>query len=156
MTPESLVTLVAAGLALLASLVATAVSLYTTRFRRFTSQRWWTLKAEAYIRLVEALSDLVEYYEHHYRQRTEGEAPYIGLPEEIHERWKQGKRQVAKATNMGAFLISAAAHAALRDFQAEPNIHPEDIDGLIEHDYDAAKKCIDQIVLAARQDLAVT
>lgn len=51
-------TLIAAILAFVASLGAGAISLYTSRLRRFTSERWWERKAHAYSDLLELLVKL--------------------------------------------------------------------------------------------------
>jgi ABC-type Fe3+ transport system permease subunit len=46
MPTESVVTLIAAGLAFLASVIAVVVSAYNARFARFALERWWERKAE--------------------------------------------------------------------------------------------------------------
>jgi hypothetical protein len=60
------VTLIAASLAFAASIIATVVSIYNARLRRFVSERWWERKADAYTRIVESLSALVDYCDRSY------------------------------------------------------------------------------------------
>lgn len=117
MSAENIVTLVAAGLAFVASLGA----IYIGRFRRFAQERWWERKADAYTRIIEALSDLVAYY----RQMLDQELnPRRGITdEEEQKRRKQsrkGQQEVNKAADIGAFLISAEAEAALQLFRKGP------------------------------------
>jgi ABC-type arginine transport system permease subunit len=59
MSTDNLITLITAGLAFLASVIAIIVSVYNARFARFASEKWWERKAEAYTRIIDALSDLV-------------------------------------------------------------------------------------------------
>ncbi len=61
-----MITFWAAVLALVASLIAIAVSAYNTRLTKFAHQQWWMRKADAYARIIEELSGLVFYYGEHY------------------------------------------------------------------------------------------
>jgi ABC-type arginine transport system permease subunit len=71
MPSDNIVTLVASGLAFLASIIAVIVSAYNARFARFASEKWWERKAEAYTRIIGALSDLVYYYGRIYDAETQ-------------------------------------------------------------------------------------
>jgi hypothetical protein len=48
MEVNHVITLIAAGLAFVASVVATVVSIYNARFGRYVRERWWEQKAEGY------------------------------------------------------------------------------------------------------------
>jgi len=157
MTTDNLIALVTAGLAFLASIFAIAVSAYNARFARFASERWWERKAEAYTRIIDALSDLVYYYQKTYEAEIEG----INLSEprrqEIHEYWKRGNIEVRKATNIGAFLISSEAENALKQYwkQPEEKHDPGDWTWQLDHDYTVAETCLKQLVNCARRDLGL-
>ncbi len=124
MLTDSIVTLIAAGLAFLASLIAVVVSAYNARFTRFASERWWEHKAEAYTRIIDALSDLVyyyhsdlvDYYQQSYNFEIEAREFSEEMKREINERWEKGIFEVRKATNVGAFLISPEAENALKQY----------------------------------------
>lgn len=158
MSLENIVTLIAAGLAFAASLMATAVAIYNTRFRRFALEKWWERKAEAYTRIIEALADMVNYYQ----QIGDAEVRGRELPEErrqeIDEHWKQGYREVVKATNIGAFLISSEAEASLRRFREGPKEkpHPDDWFQQLDNSYAGAKQCLKELVACAKEDLRVS
>lgn len=154
---DNWITLITAGLALLASIVAVAVSAYNARFARFASEKWWERKAEAYTRIIDTLSDLVYYFQETYKADVE----YIELSEErrqeIHEHWKRGNLAVRKATNIGAFLISSEAESALKQYWQQPQEKHDPGDWIwqIEHDYESAETCLKQLVVCAKRDLGL-
>jgi len=121
MTTDNLITLATAGLAFVASIIAIIVSAYNARFARFASERWWERKAEAYTRIIDALSDLVYYFQETYETVIEGIDKSEERKQEIHEHWKRGNLAVRKATNIGAFLISPEAENALKQYWQSPD-----------------------------------
>jgi len=155
MSPENAITLAAAVLAFLASIVATAVSLYTTRFTRFAKERWWERKAEAYTRITEAIAGLVYYVQEHYNAELERRELSEERRREISEYWRKGYIQVKQAAATAPFLISADAKAALSTFWKEHDAAglEQEWVAILEADYDAAHKCLDAFVLAAKADL---
>jgi len=155
-TPNS-ITLIAAILAFVAALIAAVVSVYNARFRRFARERWWERKVEAYSGIIEALSDLVYYYEEHYDAEIEGQTLSDEHRKEIAEHWQKGYAKVKRVTAIGAFLISPDAETALQQMWKEKGkgVHPNDWFGLLESDYVAARGCLQSIVAAAKKDLKV-
>ena len=154
MSSESIVILIAAVLAFIASLLA----IYSTRFRRFAQERWWERKADAYTRIIEALSDLVDYY----RQMCDEEInPKRTVSEKIKrdmlERSKRGHREITKAADIGAFLISSKADAALQLFRKGPEKkpNPQDWYSIFDNEYSGAERCLKEIVECAKKDLRV-
>ncbi len=106
MSAENVVTLIAAILAFIASLIA----IYNTNFKRFTSERWWERKAKAYEDIVVALSDLVHYYrtlldEELQIKRSKSKEEM----KEINKHVDEGFNIIRRATDMGAFIISPEA-----------------------------------------------
>jgi hypothetical protein len=156
-TTEQQLTLAAAILAFSASIVATAVALYNTRFRRFARERWWERQVEAYNAIIDALSALVYYYEEHYDAELEHRDRTETHRREIERHWRESYAKVKRATAVGAFLISTDAEAALKKMWKEKGrgVDANDWFGLIESDYVAARDCLQAIVDAARRDLRV-
>ena len=157
MTAPHAITLAAAILAFVASLIAAAVSVYNARFRRFARERWWERKADAYSRIIEALAALVFYYEEHYDAVLEHHTFSEERRKEIADHWTRGYTEVKKATTIGAFLISADAEAALQKMWKEKGkgVDPSDWFSLVESDYVTARDCLRSLVEAARKDLRV-
>ena len=154
MSSESIVILIAAILAFIASLAA----IYSSRFRRFAKERWWERKAEAYTRIIEALSDLVDYY----RQMLDQEMnPHRNISREAEremlERSKKGHHEVTKAADIGAFLISPEVEAALQLFRKGPEKKPDPQDwySIFDNEYSRAERCLKDIVECAKKDLQV-
>jgi hypothetical protein len=141
MSSENVITLVAAILALFASLIA----IYNTNFKRFARERWWERKAKAYEDVVVSLSDLIHYYRTLMDQELQLRSPSKGKMEEI------GKRQ----QDMGAFMISVEASAILHAFWKEPNknIDPQDWYSRFEANFVQADNCLNKITTCAKRDL---
>ncbi len=157
MSTDNIITLIAAGLAFIASLIAVAVSANNTRFVRFTSEKWWERKVEAYVRIIGALSDLVYYYQQTYNAKFKARELPKERQREIEAHWKKGYLEIRKATNVGAFLISPKAEKALEEYWERPkgNVHPDDWFGQRELDYISAEKCLKELVICAKKDLRV-
>jgi len=154
LSSENIVTLIAATLAFIASLIA----IYNTRFRRFALERWWERKVDAYTRIIESLSDLVDYYrqmcdEEMSPQRTTSEK----TKQEMMERSKRGHREINRATDIDAFLISPEAEAALQRFRQGPEEKPHSQDwySMFENEYSGAEQCLKELVECAKKDLRV-
>ena len=113
LTPEN-VALVAALLAFVASVLAAGVSIYAARFQRFVSERWWDRKADAYTAIIDALAALVETGERDYNEMISIEKISDAARSRLQKQWRQGNAAVARATHVGAFLISERARDALK------------------------------------------
>jgi hypothetical protein len=157
MTTENLITFGAAILAFLASVIAAVVSIYNARFTRFAKERWWERKADAYARIIDALSSLTYYYEEHLDAVIEGRDVPESRRTEIGKHWNHGYGEVKRATAAGAFLISGDAEESLTAFWKEKDkgVDPDDWFGMIESHYGAARSSLRSIVAAAKKDLAV-
>jgi len=157
MSDDSIIPLITAGLAFIASVIAVVVSAYNARFSRFASERWWERKAEAYVQIINALSDLVFYYEQTYNAEFEGRELSDARKEEINRDWQRGFLQVKKASNIGAFMISKKAEDALKQYWGEPTERhdPGDWFWHLEYNYSKADECLKQMVICAKADLQV-
>ena len=157
MAHETQITLIAAILAFAAAVISTGASLYSARFRRYALERWWERKADAYTRIVDALSEMVEYYRMTYEVELEGHQISAERKAEFLARWRKGWQEARKATNIGTFLVSDTASTALRDLwrsfdrsAEEPNWFDR-----IQTEFEAAEKCLASLVTAAKEDLRV-
>ena len=158
MNGQETATLIAALLAFGASTISATVLLYSSRFSRFAHERWWERKADAYNRIVEALSEMVEYYRITYLVEVEGSRISARRKKVIATRWRRGWEEVRKATNIGAFLISEEASLALHGLwqHAETYAHPDDWFARIENDFVSAQQCLATLVVSAKKDLKIS
>jgi hypothetical protein len=137
--------------------VAAGVSIYNARFGRFTRERWWEQKAEAYRQIVGALTALIDYYRtHHDAAIGEREIP-DDRAAEIQATWKEGIAAIRRSTDMGAFLVSSQAAEALRAFwkKSSDDDSNELYYEMVERDYAAAEECLAAVTAAAKADLRV-
>ncbi len=157
MTAQNDVTLVAAILAFIASVLAAAVSIYNARFTRFARERWWERKVDAYSRIIEALAALVYYYEEHYDAELEHRELTDDHRKEIADYWRRGYTEVKRATAIGAFLVSPEADAVLQKMSKDKGKggHPGDWFSVLESDYVDARDSLRAVVSAAKKDLRV-
>ena len=83
---------------------------------------------QAYADIIEALADLVYYYEEQYDAEVEHQEMSDTHKARIAEHWKRGYFAVKKATAVGEFLISSEAEVALRKMRREKGkgVHPND------------------------------
>jgi len=155
MTTGNLITLVAAVLAFIASVIAASVTLYNARFRRFARERWWDRRVDAYTKIIDALSSLVYYYEEHYEAESERRGLSAEYKQELQEHWRKGYAEVKRATAVGSFLISPEAAAALEKMWRDKgkDVHPDDWFAVMESDYKAASDALTAFVTAAKRDL---
>lgn len=119
--------------------------------RDHRQRKWWEVRVTAYQSVIEALSDLVYYYDKHYNAAIE----YRDLSEELEKKlsdyWEQSFPRARKAADSGAFLFSDKANAALREFMQDENT-----DWYIEHldiTLSKAKKCLTTLVECSKVDL---
>lgn len=152
---DAYIALIAAVLAFVASVIATVVAAYNGRFHRFARERWWERKADAYARIIEALSDLVFYHETHLDAAETGRTLSEEHRADIEKFWGRGHAEVKRAAAVGAFLISSEAEAALQKFQkgSGESIHPNNWYGLIEDSYVVTRDALRAVVAAAKEDL---
>lgn len=155
MTTQLAITLVAALLAFVASIIATFVAAYNGRFAKFARQKWWEKQAEVYARIVEALAGMVYYHEEHLTAYEEGRNIPAQLKAETDQHWQRSYAELKKASAVGAFLISEDGEAALRKMWKEKDkpIDPQDWYGQLEQDYKAARDCLKSMVDCAKRDL---
>ena len=77
--------------------------------RDFRRHRWWERQADAYTRIIDALSELVEYYRSYYLGEIEGGELTEDHKKDMEQWWRRSNAEIMKAANAGAFLISDAA-----------------------------------------------
>jgi hypothetical protein len=115
---------------------------------------WWEMKVTAYKNAIEALSDLVYYYDKHYTAIIE----YRELPDDFKQKldayWESAYPAVRKFADSGAFLFSENANNALQEF-----MKPENHDSYVDHLDTAlfkARTCLSILVECSKSDLQLS
>ncbi len=114
-------------------------------------RKWWELRVSAYQNAIEALSDLVYYYEKHYNAEIESRELPNEFKEKLDTYWEQAYPKIRKAADSGAFLFSDKANAALREF-----VDTDDHQSYFEYLDDnlcKAQKCLKLLIECSKEDL---
>lgn len=135
----------------------TAIITVKLSLRKFRTEKWWEKKAETYARIVDALHHLKNYCE----QKLNAEYGHSQLsPEKEHELSQQYKMafcELAKAIDVGSFIISNEAVKILETYRNRPqlNCNENSLWDIIEHDLKYAEECLQNFKLSAERDLNI-
>ena len=117
------------------------------------NRKWWELKLEAYKNVIEALSDVVYYFDIHYNAEIKQREISDEIDREVQKFWDDSYNKIRKYKDSGTLFFSVEANQALVKFMKlkEKNFH-----NYIEHleSYSAgAERCLASIIESARKDL---
>ncbi len=126
---------------------------YYLAFRRHRHKKWWELKVSAYKDTIEALSDLLHYFDVYFEAETGG----IELSEDKRVQLQtirnEGYSKIRKSAHSGAFLFSNRAEQALKELlkvmDRQSGHYIEDLDNR----YGAVRKCLEMLVDCSKRDL---
>lgn len=121
--------------------------------RQYKHEKWWEMRVNAYKTVIECLSDMVTIYE----ERNRNWECFPCEPENIGQELRVAREKVRKHRDMGSFLFSNAAEAALTDFvdyqvDYDSVVDPGDIYGPFSR---SSRKCLEKIVAISKKDLAL-
>ena len=166
MSPDNIITLIAAGFALIASLVATTVSIYNARFHRFTRERWWERKVEAYAEVIGSLVSLTysldrwtdDEYEQMTGERYEASPPDV--QKAINTEYAEALAHIQRVAIEGNFILSEKAANAISDLiKKNSQENSRELRGQVDMyesliaDFKAAKDCLKILRDEANSDL---
>lgn len=121
--------------------------------RDYRGRKWWELRVGAYQSAIESLSDLIYYYDRQYDVEIGQRELSEESKKKLDEYWESGFHKIRKSADIGAFLFSPGAHAALGEFM---NLNDDPNDSYFEHldsRLTGAKKCLAKIVECSKTDL---
>lgn len=139
--------------ATIAALLAYGLSLW-----QFNSQKWWELKVEAYQKIFEAFHYLKKSLDYDYeaellkKERKEEKTAY---EQELEKKAAEGAAEIAKAFDIGVFLLSEDFSKRLQLYQAETtkaaehNTYFEYLD----HYSFETNNCLKDLLVLAKKDL---
>ena len=135
-----------AGVGLIAGLFSSVLA-----NRDHRQRKWWELRVAAYQNTIEALSDLVYFYDKHLTALIEYQELSDEFKTKLDAYWEQSFPKVRKSADSGAFLFSKEANAALREL-----LKNDDEQTYVEHlDNNLAKAttCLNLLVECSKSDL---
>jgi hypothetical protein len=145
-------------LALLTGIVIAAVSSWITvqlSLRRFRTERWWERKVEAYERIISALHDAKAFAETHLHADMQQRDVPDDVAKDLRDRSKLAQDEIAKAIDIGAFLLSKEALSRLKQHKkdeakaSEQRMWFEYLDA----DWAATDECLKDLIEIAKRDL---
>lgn len=145
---------------LLPSLVVAAFTSIVTvqlALRRFRAERWWERQADAYSRIVEALHVVMGSWYARLQEERTGQALGAQPKQRLSDDYDRAARELEKATDIGAYIISERVVEALTRFQRRQRLDPDNSANIeiYEDEYRAYKKVLAEIKKLAKEDLGV-
>ncbi len=140
----------------IAVLSGAITSLLSTQFalKRFYAEKWWSMKVEAYSKIMEALHHLTVCYDVWSEQELCQGHVAEEYQKEFNDRYHNAYLELTKATGIGAFIISPEAAKVLIELASRPK--PKDDDWRYEVYLEAAKahkKALEKLRIIAKNDL---
>lgn len=126
---------------------------YYLSSQKHRSEKWWELRVTAYKEVIAALSDLYYYFKRHLTIEETGRELTEERKNELQRYWDDGYHKVRKATDSGAFLFSAAAETALKNFIKGENEHYNTYFEYLDGRCVDARKCLEALVSCSKTDL---
>ena len=123
--------------------------------RKHRSQKWWELKVSSYQQLIEALSDLIYYFDKNYIAETEHREYSEEFQNKLSQLWDEGYHKIRKYSDSGAFIFSKEVNDALLGFTKTNSERPDTYFEYLDNNLFIAKKCLKTITAAAKNDLKI-
>ncbi|HEX9758307.1 MAG TPA: hypothetical protein VGB26_11000 [Nitrospiria bacterium] len=150
------------ALNILTGIVIAAVSAWITvqlSLKRFRKEKWWERKADAYVRVIEALHHVKNFPDRLFDAGSSGQ----NLPEEkekeLIKHAEKAENEIQKALDIGAILLSKEAIIRLKHYK-------KDLDDALSQDpqrqnyyefqltvLENSKKCLEDIIKISKKDL---
>ncbi len=121
--------------------------------RDHRQKKWWELRVEAYKNAIEALSDLLHFFNSQYNAEIEKKDL---SPEQVLELTKQrqeGYKKIRLAADTGAFLFSQEAANILKDYISEMETQYLTKLDYADAGWASTKNCLKAIVECSKKDL---
>ena len=147
-------------LAILTGIIIAAASSWITvqlSLNRFRAEKWWELRVGAYERVIEALHDSKSFSNEHLDADIEGRKLSDEARNELGVRAMKAEREIARAADLGGFLLGNQARERLKQYQVDKGDASGVTDWMtyLEGSWDAADSCLQDIIKIARQDLTI-
>ncbi|MDE0644690.1 MAG: hypothetical protein OXH84_00420 [Gammaproteobacteria bacterium] len=153
----AIVTTLGACVVAVVSTTASAWLAVPLALRRFRLEKRWEKQADAYERVLTALTSSKEYFERKFNSVLTS----TKIPEDehdaLHGRHQEGLREIATCVALSGFLLSVAARERLKQLQKELDDASNERDwyGYLESKLYSITNCIDDLSQLASEDLQI-
>ena len=127
--------------------------------KRFRSQQWWAIKAQAYGDIINALYDLTRWGDMEMGMQLGPQVERTEFHKKLKEKSEEASERLLRAANTSSFLFSKEAQQILDELreglQTAGKAAPHDWYTFVFDYVDAARRCLDKLPTAARRELSV-
>jgi hypothetical protein len=128
---------------------------YILAWRRFRTERWWDRRADAYERIIDALHAAKKFSDFHIDYQMRGQDPPKEDDERLRGEAKRARAEIDRAIDIGKLILPADALQRLYQYSKEADsIKTTDWVSYLEQDYNIINRCLIDIAVIARKDLA--
>ncbi len=99
--------------------ITTAIVTVHLSIRRFRTEKWWEIRAEAYHRVIEALHNAKAFSDTHLKADMEDLAISPEREKEVSEQSEKAVREITHAIDLGRYLLSKEALDRLKRYQTD-------------------------------------
>lgn len=143
---------------IIAAVISAIIAAYLSSrlaLRKFYSEKWWERKERAYVEIIDAFYDLIQYCEIQKNDYGQGTGFDEAKEREFRDRYNHAHWKIKRATDVGAFVVSLEAEIALKELRDRPRLAWEENPrwDIYEQDYKYYRETLDKIVRIAKRDL---
>ncbi len=138
-------------------LISVITSYLTAKFAisKFYTEKWWERKEQAYTEIINALYDMVQFYQ--VFKEDYGQDDFISQERslELHQRHSEGFRRVRRATDLATLYMSDDAAKLLKKLGEREGLHEQTnpMWDVYEDEYNAHSNALDKLIIIAKKDL---
>lgn len=136
--------------------VMAALLTYLFAIRKFRSEKWWELKVTAYQRVIEALHNSKEYSSQYSDVALGIKTLTPEKDQQLKERALQASHEIAKAIDMGTFIMSEDAIKRLEVYKKSIDVLTNDSQDMFTYfdkSYGLTNDCLKDLRVVAKKDL---
>ena len=138
-------------------LISVITSYLTAKFAisKFYTEKWWERKEQAYTEIINALYDMVQFYQ--VFKEDYGQDDFISQERslELHQRHNEGFRRVRRATDLATLYMSDDAAKLLKKLREREGLHEQTnpMWDVYEDEYNSHSNALDKLIMIAKKDL---
>ena len=138
-------------------LISVITSYLTAKFAisKFYTEKWWERKEQAYTEIINALYDMVQFYQ--VFKEDYGQDDFISQERslELHQRHSEGFRRVRRATDLATLYMSDDASKLLKKLRERAGLHEQTnpMWDVYEDEYNSHSNALDKLIMIAKKDL---
>lgn len=125
--------------------------------KRFRTEKWWEMRADAYSRLLGTIHDAKAFAEEHLEADIQGLEISKEEDKELREKSQKAEAEIYRAMDVGAFYLSVEAINRLKAYKNHPR--DDNVDhswgAYLVSEHVATDSCLKDMIKIARKDLSI-